>query len=267
MKEGGRRAAFPARQEAKGLLPPRLTHRSSADVRAQLTKPQRTGRDGAGVPEGRAVPGGRDCLSFCRGCLRVLHLLQVPSGLHRTHRVHGHLRDHSLPPFPPPLPFPPPRGGGRAEGGWGRQHCQRGARGWAPSSPARRSGVRPPAGLPSSLPRAPAILLLCRTGKHSARCEPLQRKNQRGEERRKSERSPHTQFSPSSPLRGGRWLSLNFCHNFASFGSVKTLSSTELRIAGTLYKTEWGAGRREIAQRNAYLFHHPVLPAQSPQRR
>lgn len=110
MKEGGRRAAFPARQEAKGLLPPRLTHRSSADVRAQLTKSQRTGRDGAAVPEGRAVPGGRDCLSFCRGCLCVLHLLQVASGLHRTHRVHGHLRDHS-----PPLFLPPP--GRRQSGG------------------------------------------------------------------------------------------------------------------------------------------------------
>lgn len=39
------------------------------------------------------------------------------------------------------------------------------------------------------------------------------------------------------------------------------LSSTELKIVGTLSKTESGAGRREIAQHNAYLLHHPVLPA------
>lgn len=188
MKEGGRRAAFPARQEAKGLLPPRLTHRSSADVRAQLTKSQRTGRDGAAVPEGRAVPGGRDSLSFCRGCLCVLHLLQVASGLHRTHRVHGHLRDHS-----PPLFLPPP--GRRQSGGrLGTAALPARSPGLGPLLSGTSSGVRPPAGLPSSLPRAPAILLLCRTGKHSARCEPLQRKNQARGGKEKIRESPHPAF-------------------------------------------------------------------------
>lgn len=260
MKEGGRRAAFPARQEAKGLLPPRLTHRSSADVRAQLTKSQRTGRDGAAVPEGRAVPGGRDCLSFCRGCLCVLHLLQVASGLHRTHRVHGHLRDHSPPPF-----LPPP-GGGRAEGGWGRQHCPRGARGWAPSSPARLQACAHLRGCPprcqGPLPYFYSVALenilpaasLCKG------------KIRRGEERRKSE-SLHIQLSPSSPLRGGRWLSLNFCHNSVSFSSVKNLSSTELKIAGTLYKNR--AGCRTTGNRSAQrVFVSPSRPASaSPRRR
>lgn len=174
MKEGGRRVAFPTRQEAKGLLPPRLTHRSSADVRAQLTKPQRTGRDGAAVPEGRATPGGRDSLSFCR----TAPYPPCP----RTPK--GPLAPPTPPtpstPFPSRfLPSPPLPSVAGAGGGWRRQYCPHGARNWAPSSPVRRSGMRPPAGLPSSaLPRASAILLLCRPGKHSSRCEPLQRKNQ-----------------------------------------------------------------------------------------
>lgn len=218
MKEGGRRVAFPTRQEAKGLLPPRLTHRSSADVRAQLTKPQRTGRDGAAVPEGRATPGGRDSLSFCRTapyppCPRT------PKG-------------PLAPPPPPPLPLPSPpvssphppslpwqereeAGDGsiaRTELGTGPPplRCVVPACAHLRGCPPRRCQGPLPYFYSVALENILAAASLCK-GKIS--------EGRNGE----NPRSLHPQFSPSSPLRGGRWLSLNFCHNFVNFGSVKIL--------------------------------------------
>lgn len=154
------------------------------------------------------------------------------AGLHRTHRVHGHLRDHSPPPPPPPLPLPSPpvssphppslpwqereeAGDGsiaRTELGTGPPplRCVVPACAHLRGCPPRRCQGPLPYFYSVALENILAAASLCK-GKIS--------EGRNGE----NPRSLHPQFSPSSPLRGGRWLSLNFCHNFVNFGSVKIL--------------------------------------------
>lgn len=205
-----------------------------------------------GVVRGtRGVVRGGAAIPFCRSCraaaaVCVLFPLQVPRGLHPTHRVRGHLRDHSIPlgrlqrgkeagdgataltppvwspvtvrpspPNPPAPPTPPPRQG---ISGPGAAHTTCGA------------PLPPGAALLNVWQRAPSNIFSPPLESWKTFC-PLKRfakgKNKKKKAKNGENQSgepPPPRLSLSSPLRGeGRYLSLHFSHNLVNLSKATTL--------------------------------------------
>lgn len=240
--------------------------------------------------EGRSAGDERGQRFLSAEAAWLLFPLRVPRGLHPTHQVHGHLRDHSTPPLSP-------RGG-----------CKRGkeARDGAPAltppvwSPAtvRLSLPTPPH--PPSLAPAPPGHLRARRCPHHLRgaatagsCSPQRlakgpfkrifssprvvenflptgtlckgkknKKKKSGEWRKMRAESLHPPTFPFlAPPRRRQIPVAPFQPQLGELEqSNHSLSSTNPKIVPTLHTTEFSAGRGEVTLFNKYFFHLPTPP-------
>lgn len=265
-KEGGRGSISPPRSGRKALPPPEIVHCSSAKCAstsqragAPRRRPDGTARraaEGWTVPgsgaEGRSAGDERGQRFLSAEAAWLLFPLRVPRGLHPTHQVHGHLRDHSTPPSPPGEAAKGGRRLGTAPRLWHRPCGAQRPSGWAsrhpptpPPSPPPRRGICGPGAAHTTcgapLPPGAALLNVWQRAPSNVFSPPLASwktfcplehfakgkkiKKKKAENGEKWERRASTpQLSLSSPLRGeGRYPSLHFSHNLVNLSRVTTL--------------------------------------------